>query len=226
MRAGPVLQGLRAALHAFEHPPVVWVRPNLTACQRRAAEHGVSAWGRQCRWQCSPQPMQTWPAASRVAPELAAHPQHQLGHSVYHQAAAGIAGHRPVASSINAAAVHLAPSRLALHTAPGRLSAEGGFTDSAQARQAAPGINPLQMVPGTLAGTTGSPAASVPQPATSAAAAGEPRRARAIARNLKISPQKLNDFAAVIRRMHVQDAVLQCRYSVKKAAKIVEKARG
>ncbi len=52
-----------------------------------------------------------------------------------------------------------------------------------------------------------------------------PRRARAIARNLKISPQKLNDFAAVVRRMHVQDAVLQCRYSVKKAATIVEKAR-
>ncbi len=81
----------------------------------------------------------------------------------------------------------------------------------------------MQMVPSAVAGSP------LTQPATDAAGARAflvaPRRARAIARNLKISPQKLNDFAAVVRRMHVQDAVLQCRYSVKKAATIVEKAR-
>ena len=89
-------------------------------------------------------------------------------------------------------------------------------------------MNPLQQSPaaGGLEGAEqGSALSAIPQPAATAAGPEGVRRARAIARNLKISPQKLNDFARVIRHMRVDDAIMQCRYSVKKASKIVETVR-
>lgn len=45
-----------------------------------------------------------------------------------------------------------------------------------------------------------------------------------MARNLAISPQKLNDFAKVVRGLHVEDALIQCAVSPKKAARLVHKA--
>ena len=224
MRARQLLQALRAALHAFDSPLVVLSRQSGDVRQLQAAHYGCSAWGCPQRHLGSPQAMPI-PAATRAFTQLASSQQLHPAHLAQHQtAAAASVGRVAVARSVITSVVQQAPWHAGLHTTPIDLSASGGSsTDPAQGRQSAPGINPLQMSPGTMA--TGSPAASVPQPAASAAAAAEPRRARAIARNLKISPQKLNDFAAVVRRMHVQDAVLQCRYSVKKAAKIVEKAR-
>lgn len=40
-------------------------------------------------------------------------------------------------------------------------------------------------------------------------------------RNTKISPKKLNDFARIIRKMHVNEALLQCEASPKKASRLV-----
>lgn len=42
-------------------------------------------------------------------------------------------------------------------------------------------------------------------------------------RKTHISPQKLNDFARVLRRLHVEDALIQCEVSPKKAARICRK---
>ena len=51
---------------------------------------------------------------------------------------------------------------------------------------------------------------------------GEPV-ARAVLRKTHISPQKLNDFARLLRRLHVEDALIQCEVSPKKAARICRK---
>ena len=227
MQARQLLQGLRAALQAVDSRSVALRRSDGLVCQLQAADHCGSAWELPCRWMGSLRLSEILPAVKRGGfAELASNQGHQLVHLAQHQATAAVSVCRPVGVRLSAAVAQQAPWQAGLHTASSRLSADGAAsTDSAQGRQPVPGINPLQMSPAAVAGTVGSPAAAVPQPVASAAAAGEPRRARAIARNLSISPQKLNDFATVIRRMHVQDAVLQCRYSVKKAAKIVEKAR-
>ena len=42
-------------------------------------------------------------------------------------------------------------------------------------------------------------------------------------RGTHISPQKLNDFARLLRRLHVEDALIQCEVSPKKSAKICRK---
>jgi len=41
------------------------------------------------------------------------------------------------------------------------------------------------------------------------------------ARNLKISPQKLNDFCKIIRGLRLDEAIMQCGVSPKKAARLV-----
>ncbi len=82
------------------------------------------------------------------------------------------------------------------------------------------GINPLQQMPGPAGAA--SPLSFVPE---GAAAGSDARRtARAFARNLHISPRKLNMFASLIRGLHVEDALIQCRVSVKKSAKMCEVA--
>ncbi len=226
MQARQLLQGLRAALHAVDSRLVAFRRSDGLADQLRAADHFTSAWKSPCRWMGSLPLSEVSPAANMSATELASSRRHQPAHPAQHHATAAVSICTAVGLRVSAAVRQQARWHAGLHTASSRLSADGASsTDPAQGGQPAPGFNPLQMSPATLAGTIGSPTAAVPQPVASAAAASEPRRARAIARNLSISPQKLNDFATVIRRMHVQDAVLQCRYSVKKAAKIVEKAR-
>lgn len=48
-------------------------------------------------------------------------------------------------------------------------------------------------------------------------------KAGAKLRGIRISPKKLNHFAKVIRRMHVEDALAQCQVSVKKAARFCAK---
>ncbi|PRW39363.1 50S ribosomal L22-like isoform X2 isoform A [Chlorella sorokiniana] len=83
---------------------------------------------------------------------------------------------------------------------------------------AAPSINPLQQAPA---------------PATPAGSAADyelaPREelsgsvSRAHARGLPISPQKLNDFAKVVRGLHIEDALIQCSISPKKSAGLVRK---
>lgn len=82
-------------------------------------------------------------------------------------------------------------------------------TSLLQSVQAAPGAiqNPLS--------------AAVPS------ASGPPRDrvAHAILRDARISPQKLDDFVRVIRRLHVDEALVQCQISVKKAAKLVHNVR-
>lgn len=47
--------------------------------------------------------------------------------------------------------------------------------------------------------------------------------AKASLKSLRVSPQKLNLVAASIRNMHVQDAVVQLRFSPKRIAKDVRK---
>lgn len=67
-----------------------------------------------------------------------------------------------------------------------------------------PGSNPLSsIIPGT----------------------GEPpvREAVAHLRHIRISPKKLNDFAKVIRKLHVNEALMQCSVSIKKSAGLVHK---
>ena len=226
MRARQLLQGLRASLYSLESRvfPVSW--PNAEAGQQRAADHCRSLLG-TCG-QCSG-PSNSAQTSSRARSCLSQLPLSQQNQQLLirqHHAGAAATARWPASGCALPPSMQEAPGRSCFHTAAGRLSADAGSSpDQPQSRQPAQGMNPLQMVPGTVAAAQGSPAASVPQPAGDAAGGGQPRRARAIARNLKISPQKLNDFAVVVRRMHVQDAVLQCRYSVKKASTIVEKAR-
>ncbi|KAL3144043.1 hypothetical protein ABBQ32_003843 [Trebouxia sp. C0010 RCD-2024] len=76
------------------------------------------------------------------------------------------------------------------------------------------GINPLMQTPGPA-----SSSAKVPQ----AAAAPENRTAQAVLRKTRISPKKLNEFAKLIRRMHIDDALVQCQVAPKKAAKLCYK---
>jgi hypothetical protein len=74
---------------------------------------------------------------------------------------------------------------------------------------AATAINPLLQAPG---------------PPEAGKDAGD-RTARAVQRGIRMSPKKLNLFMPVIRRRHIQDALAQCRASVKKAARLSEKVR-
>jgi ribosomal protein L22 len=73
-----------------------------------------------------------------------------------------------------------------------------------------------QAVPGAIENPL---SAAVPK------AAGPPRErvAHAKLRNARISPQKLNDVVRIIRRLQVDEALVQCQMSVKKAAKLIYK---
>ena len=53
---------------------------------------------------------------------------------------------------------------------------------------------------------------------------GENVYTKGFSKNLAISPRKLNDFVKVIRGMSIQDAIIQCQVSVKKAARMCEDA--
>ncbi len=56
-----------------------------------------------------------------------------------------------------------------------------------------------------------------------AAALQQDRTAQAVLRKTKISPKKLNEFARLIRRMHIDDALVQCSVAPNKAAKLCYK---
>lgn len=56
-----------------------------------------------------------------------------------------------------------------------------------------------------------------------AAAAPTDRTAQAVLRKIKISPKKLNVFAKLIRRLHIDDALVQCQVAPNKAAKLCYK---
>lgn len=103
-----------------------------------------------------------------------------------------------------------------------------GATHDSETSPPSPGANPLQQSPAVLVPEAISESSQfdedVVQQGDVPDGESGPRQTRAIARNMKISPQKLNDFARVIRHMRVDDAIMQCRYSVKKASKIVESA--
>ncbi len=95
-----------------------------------------------------------------------------------------------------------------------------GFTSGASRWQAdeaqGAGINPLMQTPApALRGSVfGSPGAE---------SASQERTAQAVLRKTKISPKKLNEFAKLIRRMHIDDALVQCQVAPNKAAKLCYK---
>ena len=96
-----------------------------------------------------------------------------------------------------------------------------GFTSTAAMWQTpetpAAGINPLMQTPAPVsAGSVSSQQDAAAQPN---------RTAQAVLRKTKISPKKLNEFARLIRRMHIDDALVQCQVAPKKAAKLCYKVR-
>ena len=54
---------------------------------------------------------------------------------------------------------------------------------------------------------------------------GEERKGLAILRNIHMSPKKLGLWAKMVRRLHVEDAMIQCTIRVNKGAKILAQAR-
>lgn len=72
-------------------------------------------------------------------------------------------------------------------------------------------MNPLQKAP-----------MSADLPKYSPSRAGE-KRARAVLRGARIGPRKLNQFVDVLRGLHVEDALIQCRVHHKKAARMCGK---
>lgn len=79
----------------------------------------------------------------------------------------------------------------------------------------AAGINPLMQTPApAFRGSAFTPKDAAVQPN---------RTAQAVLRKTKISPKKLNEFARLIRRMHIDDALVQCQIAPKKAAKLCYK---
>jgi large subunit ribosomal protein L22 len=83
-------------------------------------------------------------------------------------------------------------------------------------------INPLQQVPATSidqADETGQTGATA---GVSTSRMGE-KRAHAVLRGARIGPRKLNSFVDVIRGVHIDDALIQCKIHNKKAARLTEK---
>lgn len=76
------------------------------------------------------------------------------------------------------------------------------------------GLNPLMQTPG--------PAIQLPTPALDSAV---PQTAQAVLRKTKISPKKLNEFAKLVRRLHIEDALVQCQVAPNKAAKLCYKVQ-
>lgn len=83
-----------------------------------------------------------------------------------------------------------------------------------QQQQQPPTLNPLQQAP--------SPGPNSLPSIDSSSSAG-PGKAFAIARNISISPRKLNMFAKVLRGLRVDDALIQCQMHPKKSASICQK---
>lgn len=81
----------------------------------------------------------------------------------------------------------------------------------------AAGINPLMQTP--------APATSTSVLTPDAAAVKPNRTAQAVLRKTKISPKKLNEAARLIRRMHIDDALVQCQIAPQKAAKLCYKVK-
>jgi len=109
--------------------------------------------------------------------------------------------------------------RASLLLAPQQLLSLNGFTSSTPTWQdtdtPVAGINPLMQTPAPASsGSTFVPQAAAVQPN---------RTAQAVLRKTKISPKKLNEFAKLIRRMHIDDALVQCQLAPKKAAKLCYK---
>lgn len=75
-------------------------------------------------------------------------------------------------------------------------------------------INPLQQAPSMSDLNT--------KLTYSPSSAGE-KRARAVLRGARIGPRKLNQFVDVLRGLHIEDALIQCRVHHKKAARMCEK---
>ena len=73
-------------------------------------------------------------------------------------------------------------------------------------------VNPLQQTPEP--GVSSAVGSKVPAPR---------QTAQAVLRGTMISPKKLNDFAEVIRRLHIDDALTQCQMSPRKAAQLCHK---
>ena len=94
-----------------------------------------------------------------------------------------------------------------------------GFTSHASiwqdAGDQAAGLNPLMQTPApAMRGSVFSPPV---------ADASQTKTAQAVLRKTKISPKKLNEFARLIRRMHIDDALRQCQVAPNKAAKLCYK---
>lgn len=85
------------------------------------------------------------------------------------------------------------------HASPGLWAAEQG----------GPTINPLQQAPVPAPGGAGAAASSPLGPALTLAGGDVSDTSRAVARGLAISPQKLNDFAKVVRGLSLADAFYQ-----------------
>ena len=88
-----------------------------------------------------------------------------------------------------------------------------------------PAINPLQQTPSPLSSLPGSKENTLGDGTiTTALPDGQIlNTARAILRNVPISPRKLNEFARIIRGLHIEDALIQCQIHPKKSAQICEK---
>ena len=82
------------------------------------------------------------------------------------------------------------------------------------AENEASGINPLMQTP--------APASTTVFALPGADSEGE-RTAQAVLRKQRISPKKLNEFARLIRRKHIDDALVQCQVAPNKAAKLCYK---
>ena len=82
---------------------------------------------------------------------------------------------------------------------------------AAEAEAEAGGVSPLMQAPGPEGGGEGPGAGPGRSPGV----------ARAIWRNVKSSPTKLNLAATLVRRLHMDEAILQCEASPKKAAGIL-----
>lgn len=79
----------------------------------------------------------------------------------------------------------------------------------------ASGINPLMQTP--------APASATSVFAPPRADSETERTAQAVLRKQRISPKKLNEFARLIRRKHIDDALVQCQVAPNKAAKLCYK---
>lgn len=82
------------------------------------------------------------------------------------------------------------------------------FHGSRSSQESKDSLNPLQQAPDSAG--------------FSPSRAGE-KRAMAVLRGARIGPRKLNHFVDVLRGLHVEDALIQCRVHHKKAARMCEK---